>query len=192
MEIGTYDIVMAAVLVGGAVIGYMCGILKLFRPVISLIISRYLFTYALARFTGMNEIKELVRKMVGTGIGKLVVDGKIPAEVASKLAGSRQLITAEEMFASYVASFAAFAVTYIVVRLLVGLVFSVVASPRNKLLYTLDKTGGFVVGTLLAIALLLILFMIITSMAYVGSAWAAGALQEIHETVIYHYVMKFI
>lgn len=192
MGIGTYDVIMAAVIVFGAVIGYTCGIMKMLRPVISLIISNLLFTYVLSRFTGMYEIKQLIRKMVKTGVGKLVVNGSIPADVAAKLAGTKQVITAEEMFAGYVASFAAFAVTFIVVRLLIGLVFKTVLSPKNKMLYMLDKTAGFTVGALLAVALLLVAFMIITSMAYVGSPWAAGMLQQIHETVVFRYAMQLI
>ena len=192
MDISHYDLIMAAVIVFGAVVGYMCGITKMLRPVISLFISRYLFKFVLARFTGMNEIRDLTKKMLETGIGKLVANGSVPADVAAKLAGSKPMMTAGEMFASYIASFAAFAVTYVVVRLLVGLVIKTITSPKNYMLYMLDKTAGFTVGALLAIALLLVAFMIIMSMAYVGSPWAGSMLAGIHKSVVFQYAMKFI
>ncbi len=192
MGIEPYDLIMAAVITFGAAAGYVSGITKMLRPVINLIISRYLFKFVLAGFTGMNEIKELIRKMMEAGVGKLVVNGSIPASVAEKLAGSKHVITAGEMFATYVASIAAFGVTYVVVRLLIGLVIGTVKSPKHKALYMLDKTAGFTAGALLAVALLVVAFMIITSMAYVGSPWAGGMLAEIHKTVIFRYAMKFI
>ena len=192
MGISSYDMVLAAVIVAGAVIGYVFGFLKMFRSLISLILSRYLFVYLLARFTGMAEIKVMIRKMISTGVDKLVISGKIPSDVALKLSGTKQLISAEEMFAGYIASAAVFAVTFIAVRLLLGLIITTVTQPKNKALYVADKAAGFAAGAAVAVAVITVAFMVIMSMAYVGSPWAAKTLQGISETVIYRYATQFI